>query len=117
MYTIEGTFNSRNFRSVRPEVFVNPSPSNSRGIEELRIAEGDTVRLQAVTYPELKSPEYRWESSDSDIVVIDPDEVDASVAWVIAVGDSGQTATLRVYGRANRLKRQVEVLLHRGVNL
>ena len=62
-YTIEGTFNSRNFRSVRPEVFVNRSPSNAKGIEELRIVKGDTVRLQAVTYPELKSPQYSWESS------------------------------------------------------
>ena len=108
-YTIEGTFNSRNFRSVRPEVFVNRSPSNPEGIKELRIAEGDTVRLQAVTYPELKAPQYSWESSDRDVVTVKPDAVDASVAWAIAVGDSGQTATLRVFDRANELDRQVEV--------
>ena len=45
-YTIRGTFNSRDFYSVRHEVFVNRSPSNPEGIEELGIAEGDTVRLQ-----------------------------------------------------------------------
>ncbi len=108
-YMIEGTFNSRNFRSVRPEVFVNRSPSNPDGIKELRIAEGDTVRLEAVTYPELKAPQYRWESSDSDVVAVVPDSVDASVAWAIAVGDSGQTATLRVFDRANELDGQVHV--------
>ena len=84
-YTIEGSFNSINFYSVRPEVFVNRSPSNAEGIEELRIAEGDTVRLEAVTYPELKSPQYSWESSDSDIVAIKPDPADAAVG----VGDCG----------------------------
>ena len=108
-YTIEGSFNSGDFYSVRPEVFVNRSPSNSEGIEDLRIAEGDTVRLQAVTYPELKAPKYRWESSDSDIVAIKPDADDSSVAWAIADGDSGQTATLRVFDRANELDRQVQV--------
>ena len=94
---------------MRQGVFFNQSPSNPEGINELRIAEGDTVRLEAVTYPELKVPQYRWESSDSNIVAIEPDPVDASVAWAIAVGDSGQTATLRVFGRADRLKRQMQV--------
>ena len=67
------------------------------------------MRLEAVTYPELKAPQYRWESSDGDIIAIEPDPVDASVAWAIAVGDSGQTATLRVFDRANELDRQVQV--------
>ena len=108
-YTIEGTFNSRDFHSVRQGVFVNPSPSNAEGIDELRMAKGDSVRLQAVTSLEFEPPQYSWESSDSDIVAIEPDSVDASVAWAIAVGDSGQTATLRVFDRANELDRQVEV--------
>ena len=108
-YTIEGTFNSRDFRSVRPGVFVNRSHSNPEGIQKLAMVEGDTVRLEAVTYPELKAPQYRWESSDSHVVAIKPDPVDASVAWAIAVGDSGQTATLRVFDRANELDRQVQV--------
>ena len=91
------------------EVFINPLRSNPEGVNELRIAERDSVRLQAVTYPELQSPQYRWESSDSGIIAIEPDPVDASVAWAIAVGDSGQTATLSVFGLADRLKRQVHV--------
>ena len=107
--TIQGRFNSRDFYSVREGVFVNPSPSNSEGIEGLEIAKGDKVRLRAVTYLGTKSPHYIWESSDSEIVAIEPDPVDASVAWAIAVGDSGQTATLRVFDRANELDRQVQV--------
>ena len=110
-YTIEGTFNSRDFYSVRQGVFVNASPSNTEGVEELRIAKGDTVRLQAVTSLEFEPPQYRWESSDSDIVAIEPDSVDASVAWAIAVGDSGQTATLTVFDRANELDSQVEAVV------
>ena len=106
--TIQGRFNSRGFYSVREGVFVNPSPSNSEGIEGLKIAKGDKVRLRAVTYLGTKSPHYIWESSDSEIVAIEPDPVDASVAWAIAVGDSGQVI-LRVFDKANGLERQVAV--------
>ena len=132
--TIEGRFNSRGFYSVREGVFVNSSSSNSEGIEELRMARGDRVRLQAVTYPGFEIPQYSWELSNSDIVVIEPDPVDASVAWAIALGDgeivvedskiadppegwtivtrdSFQTATLRVFDRTNGLDRKVEVLV------
>ena len=132
--TIEGRFNSRGFYSVREGVFVNSSPSNSEGIEELRMTRGDRVRLQAVTYPGFEIPQYSWELSNSDIVVIEPDPVDASVAWAIALGDgeiavedskiadppegwtivtrdSFQTATLRVFDRTNELDRKVEVLV------
>ncbi len=108
-YTIEGSFNSRDFYSVRPEVFVKPLPTNPDGIQKLWIGEGDTVRLQAVTFPEFKSPQYRWESSDGDIIAIEPDPVDASVAGAIAVGDSGQITTLTVFDRPNGLDRQVQV--------
>ena len=123
--TIEGRFNSRGFYSVRKGVFVNASPSNSEGIEELMIARGDSVRLQAVTYLGARSPQYSWESSNSDIVVIEPDPVDASMAqaiavkgskigtppkgWTIVVKDSSQTVTLTVFDQANGLGRQVEV--------
>ena len=110
-YSIEGSFNSRDFYSVRQGVFVNTSPSNAEGIEELRMAKGDSIRLQAVTFPELKSPQYIWETSDRDIVAIEPGPVDASVAWAIAVGDIGQTATLTVFDRANELDSQVEAVV------
>ena len=86
--TIEGRFSSRGFYSVRKGVFVNASPSNTEGIEELMIARGDTVRLQAVTYLGNASPQYSWKSSNSSIVAIDTDSVDASVV-ATAVGDWG----------------------------
>lgn len=107
--TIEGRFNSRGFYSVRKGVFVNASPSNSEGIEELMIARGDTVRLQAVTYLGGASPQYSWESSNSNIVKIATDPVDASMAWAIAVGGVGQTATVTVFDRVNGLDKQVKV--------
>ncbi len=101
-------FNSRNFCSVRQGVFVNSFPcSDSDGLQELRIAQGDTVRLRAVTYLGTETPQYIWESSDSEIVSIESDSVDGAMAWAIAVGDSGQTATLRVFDRANGLEKAV----------
>ena len=122
--TIRGEFYSGNFYSVRQGVFVNASPSNTEGIKKLMIAWGDTVRLQAVTYLGGASPQYSWSSSNSSIVDIKPDPVDASMAqaiakgsqigtppkgWTIAVRDSSQTVTLTVFDQANGLDRQVEV--------
>ena len=131
--TIRGEFDSRNFYSVRKGVFVNASPSNTEGIEELMIAWGDTVRLQAVTYLGDASPQYSWESSNSNIVAIDTDPVDASMAWAIAaadkignpppkgwvivVKDSSQAVTLTVFDQANGLDRQVEVLVEGQVEV
>ncbi|MCY3766049.1 MAG: SUMF1/EgtB/PvdO family nonheme iron enzyme, partial [Gemmatimonadetes bacterium] len=108
-FMLYGEFNSRDFYSVRPEVFVNRSPSNNEGIKELKIAEGDTVRLEAVTSVEFEPPQYVWESSDSEIVAVEPDPISASVAWAIAIGDSGQTAAIGVFDEANGLERQVRV--------
>ena len=72
--------------------------------------EGDTVSLlRAVTYPDLKIPQYHWESSDSEIIRIEPDPNDASAAYLIAVGDSGQKATITVLDVANDLDKQFDV--------
>ena len=107
--TIEERFNSRDFVSVRQAVFVNSSPSNFEGIQELKIVQGYSVRLQAVTYLGDESPQYSWESSNSNIVEIETDPVNASVALATAVGDVGQTATITVFDQANGFSRQVEV--------
>ena len=110
--TLRGNFNSRCFFSTRAKVVVNSSPcSRPEGIEELRIAEGDTVRLEAVTYLGDRVSQYSWTSSHSHIVSVVPDRVDASMALATAVGDSGQTATVTVYDRANGLDRRVKVVV------
>ena len=69
------------------------------------------MRLKAETYPELNNPQYHWESSDRNVVAIKPDPIDVSVALAVAVGDSGQTATLRVFDRTNGLERQANVVV------
>ncbi len=108
--TVRGGFNSRCFFSTRdPIVVVNPSCSNNRGIEELRIPEGDAVQLQAATYLGTQSPQYSWTSSDNHIVVVVQDADDPAMALAAAVGDGGQTATITVFDHANGLSRQVKV--------
>ena len=108
--TLQGNFNSRCFFSTRPKVVVNPSPCSSPdGIEELRIDVGDRVRLEAVTYLGTAPPQYSWSSSHSHIVSVVADRDDASMALATAVGDSGQTATITVFDRANGLDKQVKV--------
>ena len=108
--TVRGEFNSECFFSIRdPVVVVNPSCSNNRGIEELRIPEGDAVQLQAATYLGTQSPQYSWTSSDNHIVVVVQDADDPAMALAAAVGDGGQTATITVFDHANGLSRQVKV--------
>ena len=108
--TVQGNFNSACFFSTRnPIVVVNPTCSNNRGIEELRIAQGDAVQLQAATYLGANPPQYSWVSSDNHIVVVIQDENDPSMALAAAVGNSGQTATVTVFDRANGLDKQVKV--------
>lgn len=109
-FVLWGEFNSRDFHSVRPEVYINRSSSNPEGIRVLGITAGDSVRLRVETYPELRSPRYSWRSSDSDIVAIKADPADASVAWAIAFGDSARV-TLMVFDEANELERQVEAVV------
>ena len=135
--TIQGEFYSGGFCSVRQGVYINYSPcsdSDPEGTVELRMTRGETVRLRAVTYPGFETPQYSWELSNSNIVAIEPDSIDASVAWAIAFGDgeiavedseivdppegwtivvrdSFQTATLRVFDRTNGLDKKVEVLV------
>ena len=106
--TVRGNFNSGDFVSVRPGVTVNLTRGRLEGIEALGVAPGDTVRLEAVTFFGTASPRYRWESSASDIVSVESDSVDAGVARVLAVGDSGRV-TLTVFDEANGFDRQVEV--------
>ena len=108
--TVRGEFNSKCFFSTRnPIVVVNPSCSNNRGIEELQIPEGNAVQLQAATYLGTQSPQYSWTSSDNHIVVVIQDADDPAMALATAVGDSGQTATVTVFDRANGLNKQVKV--------
>ena len=117
--TIEGRFNSRDFCSVRQGLYVTYSDveyspcsdPNSTGIEKLWITQGDTVRLRAVTSLKFEASQYSWESSNSNIVEIEPDPVDVSMALATAVGDSGETATVTVFDRPNSLDRQVQVVL------
>ncbi|MDE2886900.1 MAG: SUMF1/EgtB/PvdO family nonheme iron enzyme [Gemmatimonadota bacterium] len=110
-FMLYGDFNSRAFYSVRQGLYVNASPSDLYGIEELNISESDTVRLRAVTYLGSKPPQYSWESSHNEIVAIEPDLAYSTVAWGIGVGVEGQTAIIRVFDRANGLDRQVKVEL------
>lgn len=107
--TVRGDFNSKCFFSTRdPIVVVNASCSNHRGIEELQIPEGNAVQLQAATYLGTASPQYSWASSNNHVVVVIQDADDAG-ALATAVGDSGQTATVTVFDRANGLDKQVKV--------
>ncbi len=98
---IRGTFNSRNFFSANPGLFINASPENPEGISEISIIAGGSQTVQANSFYGGIEPEYEWLSLTPNVVEVAPTAEDPSVAVVRAVGTSGQTGVVRVRDLAN----------------
>jgi VWFA-related protein len=105
---IEGFFNSKDFYSVMQGLYVNASPLDDDGIDEIEVAENDTVTLVASSYLGYNPPSYMWESSNANVKV-EYDPYDNSIAKAIAIADSGQQAIVTVRDLANDLTRTVTV--------
>ncbi|MBI9034622.1 MAG: VWA domain-containing protein [Bacteroidales bacterium] len=93
---IEGNFNSKDFYSEMEGVYVNSTPENISGINEIEISENDTIQLNATTYLGENSPSYIWEAIDESVVKIELDAFDNSIVNVIALADSGSVTTIEV---------------------
>ncbi|MCK4311842.1 MAG: VWA domain-containing protein [Candidatus Cloacimonetes bacterium] len=93
--------------TIESAVYINATPSNPEGINEFVICEEDTLTLIATTYLGNNPPEYVWESGDTEIIELTVDPVDFSIAYAIAVGDSGQTTTIIIQDVANGLEKTI----------
>ncbi len=108
---IIGEFNSAGFYSVYSGLYVNPTNSNPYGIDTLTISENDTTQIRAVTYLGNNPPQYEWHSEDESIVRVEPDQSDPSIAYVISLGDSGQSTKITVKDVANDLTKSIDVII------
>ncbi len=106
---IEGSFNSRDFYSVMPGLYINASAIDDDGVEEVEVAENDTVLLVASSYLGYEPPQYIWESDDPEVIEVKYDNFNNNVALAIAKADSGAMATVTVRDLANDLMNTVVV--------
>ncbi len=104
-----GTFNSKDFFSVYQGLYINATADNPYGIDEITIMKGDTARIAATTYLGNLPSVYKWSSQNSSIINIFEDEEDNAGAFMVAVGDSGETADVLVQDEANNLWKALRV--------
>jgi len=109
--SITGEFNSTGFFSVLSGLYINPTSSNTYGIDSLLISEDDTISINAVTYLANNPPQYVWTSGNQSLILVEPNIVDPSIAYVISLGDSGQTTTITVEDIANSLSKTIDVII------
>jgi len=109
--TVSSAISSADFYAVNRGVYIDPTEGNKTGTKRLCIAPGDTILAQAVTYLGPNPPQYDWISEDEDAVVVVAGGEGRATARVIAVGDSGQTATIEVEDLANNYIRSLSIEL------
>nr|MDA3911757.1 T9SS type A sorting domain-containing protein [Bacteroidales bacterium] len=69
----QADFNADGFESVTSGVYVNTTPSDLYGIDELTVQANDQVNLDAVTYGANQTPVYTWSADNTALVTINPD--------------------------------------------
>ena len=107
---IEGTFNSKGFTSVDQGLYVNASETNPYGVDQIDMAAGDTITLEAITYLGSNAPNYSWETSDNTVVELtetyDPGNYNIQA---IAAGEQGQSTEVTVNDYANGMEKIITI--------
>lgn len=106
---IRGTFNSKDFFSAAPGVYINATPDNPAGTSELTLISGASQSVQASSFYGDFEPEYEWLSLAPNIVEVAVDTDDPSIAVIKAVGSAGQSAVVRLRDIANGYTRAISV--------
>lgn len=81
-------------------IFVNTSPLNPNGVNEIFVNEGDTAKIELSTYL-LLPPNYAFAPDDNDIIKVVKDPDDNMAAHVIALADSGTSTTMTIIDNGN----------------
>lgn len=106
---IRGTFNSKDFFSTNPGLYVNATPENPNGISELTIISNGSQTVQAGSFYGNFEPVYDWLSLSPNIIEVDVDTEDSSIATIRAVGAAGQSGVVRVRDTANGFTKTITV--------
>jgi len=81
-------------------IFVNASPLNQGGVNEIYVNEGDTLKLNMTTLL-LLPPNYSFTPGDANVVNVVNDPSDNRTAYAIALADSGASTTVKIVDRGN----------------
>jgi len=106
---IRGTFNSKDFFSTNPGIYVNATPDNPSGISELNMISGSSQTVRAESFYGDFTPVFEWLSLAPNIVEVSVDNNDPSIATIRAVGSSGQSGVVRVRDTANGFTKAISV--------
>lgn len=106
---ITGDFNSNGFYSVSPGLYINTTPANPNGINEISLNQNETVTVQARSYLVYKTPYYLWQSGNAQIAAVAPDPDDNSIGIITATGTSGQQTTIVVLDFNNDVSKLLTV--------
>jgi hypothetical protein len=103
----EGTGpNGNNHTDLGIGIYVNKSVYDAKGIATLYVNKGDTVQL-TVSSILPNEPQYTWQSLNEDVIKIIPDATVDSVAYAVALGDSGLTAKIKITDSANKAEKTI----------
>lgn len=91
-------------------IYINPDFLRPTGIDTLFINEGDTVTV-GVRSILINKPTYTWSSGNEGVLKIMPDANHDSLAYAIAVADSGNQTTLTLTDQSNSVSKTIPVVV------
>jgi len=109
--SVEGGFRSSGFYTPLRGLFVNYSDESKSGVSTMTIVRADTITLRALTTYATNGPEYSWSSDNEQVLIVFPDDLDDSRGYVVAVGDSSESATITVTDVANNVSTTVQLTI------
>ncbi len=89
-------------------ILINVTETRPQGIDTLYINTGDTVQLTASTIL-VNPPEYSWESADANLLQVKKESGADSIAYAIAIGDSGTATSLKIIDSGNNAEKIIPV--------
>ncbi|MBN1894180.1 VWA domain-containing protein [bacterium] len=109
--SVEGGFRSSYFYTAVRGLFVNYSDETKSGVSVMTIVRADTITLQALTTYATNGPEYSWSTDNDQVLIVFPDDLDDSRGYVVAVGDSSESASITVTDVANNVSATVQLTI------
>jgi len=108
---ILGEFNSAGFYSVNQGVYLNVGAEFPMGISEIDLNYGNTFTLQAVTYLGAEEALYNWVNNYPELIDLEVNDSDNSIAYVTANSESNTEAYVTVEDIANNFTHTIQINL------
>lgn len=109
--SVAGQFNSGNFYSVASGIYVNMTERYPSGLDTVWVMTGVNAPLFVITADAAELPEYTWQPGNPDVISVDVNTVNSSLATVTATGTDGQSTTLVIEDVSNGIQKTVTVMV------